>query len=94
MIDWAMVAANAVWIVGVSMGLATLSYASWEAWSVHETFWHKLAKPVYQAALSLSGMLFCIGLAASVQVIWQSVLWLALAVLCLWQAWSARRRKE
>lgn len=94
MIDWFMVGANAVWIVGASLALATLSYASWEAWAVHETFWHRLAKPAYQAALSLAGVLFSVGLAVTAQVIWQTALWLVLAVLCLWQAWSALRRKE
>jgi len=94
MIDWAMVAANAVWIVGVSMALATLSYASWEAWAVHETFWHRVRIPAYQVALLLAGALFCVGLAAVTQVIWQTVLWLALAVLCLWQVWATRRWKE
>ena len=94
MIDWFMVGANAVWIVGASLALATLSFASWEAWAVHETFWHRLAKSTYQAALSLAGVLFSVGLAATAQVIWQTALWLLLAVLCLWQAWLALRRKE
>jgi phosphatidylserine synthase len=94
MIDWYMVASNAFWIVGASLALATLSYASWAAWSTHESFWLVLAKPAYQASISLAGVLFFLGLAASAQVIWQTVLWLALAVLCLWQVWSARRRKE
>ncbi len=48
MIDWAMVGANTLWILGLALGLATLSYASWDAWATHETFRQRLGKPVPQ----------------------------------------------
>lgn len=94
MIDWAMVGANTLWILGLALGLATLSYASWDAWASHETFRQRLGKPVPQGVLALAGFLFCLGLAATTKVIWQVGVWLVLAVLFLWQTWSALRAKK
>jgi phosphatidylserine synthase len=93
MIDWVMVAANALWILGLAIGLATLSYASWEAWATHETFRQRLAKPAAQGVLALAGFLFCMGLAATSWVLWQTAVWLILGVLFLWQAWLAFRNR-
>ena len=94
MIDWAMVAANSLWILGLAIGLATLSYASWDAWATHETFLQRLNRPAPQGVLALAGFLFCLGLAATSKVTWQVVVWLVLAGLFLWQVWLALRAKK
>jgi hypothetical protein len=94
MLNWAMVGANALWIVGLAVGLATLSYASWEAWATHETFRQRLGRPASQGALALSGFLFCLGLAATSPAVWQTAIWLVLAVLFLWQAWSSLQNRK
>jgi hypothetical protein len=94
MIDWAMVGANTLWIVGLAIGLATLSYVSWDAWASQETFRRRLARPAPQGTLALAGFLFCLGLAATSKVIWQIAVWLVLAVLFLWQVWTALRAKK
>jgi hypothetical protein len=94
MIDWVMLGANALWILGLSIGLAVFSYASWEAWASHSTLRESLAKPSFQAVLNLAGTLFCLGLAATSTVLWQAAVWLLLAALFLWQTWSALRKRN
>jgi len=94
MIDWAMVGANGLWIVGLVLGLATLSYASWDAWDTHETFRRRLGLPLPQRALALAGFLFCLGLGATSRLTWQVAVWLVLAGLFLWQVWMEMRGKR
>lgn len=79
MIDWFNVAFNALWILGLAVALAALSYASWEAWMFQESFAARLRRPPIQAAFCLAGLLFCLGLAGTAGAAWKSALWLALA---------------
>jgi phosphatidylserine synthase len=94
MIDWVMVGANALWILGLALGLATLSYTSWEAWATHETFGQRMGKPATQGILALAMVLFCLGLAATAQVVWQVAVWLVMAILFLWQTLSALSKRK
>lgn len=79
MIDWKNLAANALWILGCAIALATMSYASWEASQYHEKMGARLKRPAYQACLNLAGLLFCLGLAATSGVLLQRAIWLVLA---------------
>jgi hypothetical protein len=85
MIDWANLAANALWILGCAVALATLSYASWEASAYHEKFSLRLKRPGIQAALNLGGFLFASGLAATSDSTLEIILWLVLVVAFLAQ---------
>jgi hypothetical protein len=61
MIDWANLGANALWILGCAIALATLSYANWQA-AIHEAkiaAW--LTLPGYMRALAFAGIFFCAG---------------------------------
>jgi hypothetical protein len=92
MIDWFHVAANALWILGCSLALGTLSYASWRTVVEPEKLRVVLAKKVYQIALNLAGLLFCAGLAATSSSILQTGLWAALGILFLIQVILNLRR--
>jgi len=78
-IDWANLAANALWILGCAIALATLSYAYWEASEYKEKMGARLRRPSYQSALSLAGLLFCLGLAGTSGSTLQRIVWLLLA---------------
>jgi hypothetical protein len=80
MIDWYNLLMNSFWIFACALALATLSYASWQASLTGEKFWKQLAQPGYQSSFNLAGLLFCVGLAGTSEIIWQRVLWLLLAV--------------
>ena len=92
MIDWIMVGSNTLWILGLAIALAALSYASWQSWATHEPFRQTLSRPSFQAVLNLAGLLFCLGLAATSSVLWQAVIWLLLAALFLWRTWTSLRK--
>jgi len=81
MIDWKNLAANSFWIMGCAAALATLSFASWKASLKGIKLGTVLAGYQYQIALNLSGVLFCIGLAATSDALWEILIWLLLVVL-------------
>jgi hypothetical protein len=83
MIDWANLAANALWIVGCAVALATFSFASWQA-SIHSeklTAW--MYKPGYGRMFALAGMLFCAGQLWLAGAAILRVLWVLLGALIL-----------
>ncbi len=94
MIDWVMVGSNALWIVGLAIALAAFSFASWQSWATGASFRQTLGRPTFQGVLSLAGLLFCLGLAATSPVLWQAALWLILAALFLYQAFTTLRRRQ
>jgi hypothetical protein len=80
MINWAGLASNALWIMGCALGLATLSYASWQA-SVHgEKFTARLKQIPIQISLNTAGLLFSAGLAATSNTTLETILWVGLAL--------------
>lgn len=83
MIDWGNLAANALWIVGCAVALATLSYASWQASINQEKFSARLSRPDYERALILAGVLFCAGQFWLGESLVQRILWAVLGVLLL-----------
>jgi hypothetical protein len=85
MIDWFNLMANSLWILGCAVGLATLSYASWEASTCQEKLRQRLKMSHIQVALNLAGLFFCLGLAGTSRPVWQIVLWLVMALLFLVQ---------
>jgi hypothetical protein len=85
MIDWLNFAANALWICALALALAVLSFASWEAKVGGERLRAVLSRPRWEFTLNLAGALFCLGLAATSDKIWELALWLVLAGLYLFQ---------
>jgi membrane protein required for beta-lactamase induction len=80
MIDWIALASNALWILGCAAGLATLSYASWQASIRGDKFTAQLKRIPIQISLNFAGLLFCAGLAATSGVSLETVLWGILAI--------------
>lgn len=86
MIDWAYVATNSLWILGLSIILAAFSYHDW---LVHET--RRRRRDLFRTAswrlpVSTGMMLFCLGLGLGRDVEWwERTLWGSLVV------WFARQ---
>jgi hypothetical protein len=95
-IDWTHLLANALWIFGVSVILATLSYASWQSSIDGEKFSKHLRTPNIQLGLNFGGFLFSAGLTVTTDIIWQKILWGFLSCIFLIQIASHRfsRKKE
>lgn len=96
MIDWTGLASNVLWILGLALGLATLSYASWQA-SIHkEKLGARLKRIPIQISLNLAGLLFSTGLAATSERGLEIGLWTVLALAFAAQAvlLEITRRRE
>ena len=93
MIDWGNLAANALWISGLSVALAAFSFAAWEAGSSKEKIAARLRRPGYRAALNLAALLVCLGLAGTASRLWGTALWLLLGAAFLAQTVIALRKK-
>jgi hypothetical protein len=94
MIDWYNLLMNSCWILGCSLALATLSYASWEASTLKEKFFNRLKLPGYQISLNIAGLLFCIGLAGTSSVVWQQILWGLLGLGFVFQIFMEIKRSR
>jgi hypothetical protein len=83
MIDVWLVVSNSVWIAGLSVVLAAVSWASWKA-SVERAEGARLrtvlARPGVRLVWALGMALFCAGMAATGRAWWERALWGALAV--------------
>ena len=97
MIDWPQVLANAVWIVGAALALATFSYASWLASLREARLRDTLRQTSLQLLLRAAAMLFCLGLGLTANSLLETALWLALAVfsaasgIAFWRTLHSKR---
>ena len=65
LIDWGGVAKNALWILGLAVILAALSYADWWAATNQKRLIAVLRTPLFQTPFNLGLTLFAAGLALS-----------------------------
>ena len=93
MIDVWGVVANGLWIAGLALLLAALSWAHWVASTERSHLRTVLARSGSQLALGAGLALFCAGLAATASAWWERALWIALAVVALVQVVLSWRRK-
>ncbi len=92
LIDWAGVARNALWILGLSLTLAAWSYASWQASVRRSGLRRALSRASFQASFNLGLLLFSCGLAWSATRVWERAAWIALALAFAWQLVVAVRQ--
>jgi len=84
------VIANSLWILGLAVLLAALSWARWIAQTEQSRLRIVLKRPPIQIALDAGLFLFCAGLAATGRAWWERVLWGLLAAAWVVQAWLVR----
>jgi len=80
MIDVWGVLANSLWILGLAILLAALSWAHWVANTKKVRLRAVLGRPWAQRVLTLGLILLCAGLAATGRTWWERALWALLAV--------------
>ena len=78
MIDWWNVLTHALWIVGLAIALAALSYTEWTSSRAGEGIAVTLKRIVREPVFLLGLALACLGAGLSVAVWWQRVLWFLL----------------
>ena len=86
MIDIASVAANALWVLGLALLLAALSWARWLAQRDDARLRQVLRRSGLRRTIDLALLLFCAGLAATSRRWWERALWGLLAAAWALQA--------
>lgn len=85
LIDWLGVARNALWILGLSIVLAALSYAAWWAGVSRYGLRRALGRAAFQVPFNFGLLLFSVSLAWGSDRLWERLAWIALSVAFAWQ---------
>ena len=83
MIDWVNLFGNALWVIGLAVALAGLSYASWQASISGQKFTRVLNQSGYSLVFAVSGFLFSTGLAVTSFGDWRFLVWTVIALAFL-----------
>ncbi len=95
MIDWGSLAANALWVLGLALGVAVVSHASYRAHLARMSARAVIGRPAYVVAGMSALALICLGLALTAQGRWwEPLLWWILAAACGVQAVLAIRQQR
>ena len=91
MIDWFGLFHNALWVLGLAVLLASLSYADWRRRLAQPpvSLRAALGIPRFQAAAGAGLALFCAGIALGGSVWWQTLIWAVLALVFVWMTATA-----
>jgi hypothetical protein len=100
MINWFSVVANSLWIVGLSVILAALSYHYWLAGNYGHPLRQELSRPPFQVFFLIGLLLVGAGLALTGHGWWQIlpavglILACIVALLSLWRRAQERRHPQ
>ena len=96
MIDWIAAGIGALWIAGLAITFAALSYAHWRARQRGETLRRIVGTRGYQVILNLGAAMVGMSLLLSTRSLWERVVWsvltMVIAALGAHQWWSRWRR--
>ncbi len=93
MIDWWGVFYNALWVMGLAVGLAALSMAVYRVRVTDVSLRRELNGPAFQLPFTLGMTLFCLGLLLAARSGWERVLWGLLALFFAGQGIALWRRR-
>jgi hypothetical protein len=94
MIDWWGLVSNSIWILGLSVCLATLSLVSYRARAEQIPLREAVNEPGSQLALAIGLLFFCLGILATSRTWWQVLVSSLLVLLIAGQIhrhWRQRR---
>jgi hypothetical protein len=91
MIDWVVVGFGALWILGLGLVVATLSFANYLASQQKRRFRQVLEMPACQIMIDLGLVFFCLGWTGCMSAVWERLFWAVLALIFAVQTWQARK---
>ena len=91
MIDWVVVGFGTLWILGLGLVVAALSFANYLASQQKRRFRQVLEMPACQIMIDLGLMFFCLGWIGSVSGTWERIVWGGLAFMFALGSWQARK---
>ncbi len=83
MIPWRSLLINSLWILGLTVLLADLSFHYWLAQAEGTGLRRQFQRPGFQKAAWLGLGLLTLGLAGTSDRAWETALWVLLALFCL-----------
>jgi hypothetical protein len=90
MIPWQSVLFNALWIVGLAVLLADLSYHYWLAHEEGRGMREQLGRPAFLRFAWLGVALVAAGLAGTSNRVWELVVWALFTLFCIVQMVRSR----
>lgn len=93
-IEWAELFSNSVWIIGLAIGLSTLSVAYWYSQRYGKPFKEVVSEPKRLCLFHLAGLLFCVGVAGTSNRWWKWALWELLVFIIGFRIWKIYLTKE
>ena len=93
MVPWWSVLLNTLWILGLALLLADLSFHSWLARQEGSSLRQQFNKLQFLKYFWLALVLITLGLAGTSNRLWERVLWLLLALVSLVRFWAFRNLK-
>jgi hypothetical protein len=93
LIDWRLVIFSALWILGLSVLLATFSFADYTAHAERVRLRQALARRGYRAAIYAGLTLFAAGLSGTARAWWETAIWVLLALAGGYMTWRAWKRE-
>lgn len=92
MIDWYFVFTHSLWILGLSIALAALSYHDWLRKELNKPLRRQLREPSFRLPANIGFFLAALGLALlRSSRWWERALWVLIGCLFGWRARTARR---
>jgi hypothetical protein len=88
MIDWYLVGFSALWIFGVGLVTAALSFANYLASQQRRRFRQALETPACRVMIDLGLLFFCLGWAGRVLTVWERLLWALLGIMFAVRIWQ------
>jgi hypothetical protein len=94
MIDWYSVGFGALWILGLGLVTAALSFAYYLASQQKLRFRQALEMPACRIMIDLGLIFFALGWTGSVSSTWERIVWAVLALVFAVQTWRARKMRK
>jgi hypothetical protein len=93
MIDWFFLFSNALWIMGLSVAFATLSWGIWEKAENHMALSSFFARQIPGLILRGAGLLFYTGVVFNLKTILEIILWAGMGAVFLFDLFQFLRSK-
>src|SRR5437867_8829285 len=92
MIDWVMLAMNALWMAGCILALAVFSINQWEARTNATRVRDGLKRPATRTSLLFAAILFSLGMLGTAAAWYEQIAWGVVAMALGIQVWLVRKR--
>jgi len=80
-IEWTNVFFNSLWVLGLAIILAAISYTYWEAQQKETSFRQLLSRPAFEIWFWISALLINMGLVGTSGSVWETAVWIIFTLI-------------